>query len=206
MLLYKTFSSGLLSSNTHIVYDRESREALLADCGNDLTAPRLFILENDLKLKYILLTHGHYDHAHFIEDYIAEFPEAVYVAHADEAVLLTDSYANVSVYFGTPRKYPLPTRSVREGDRLRLGDCELAVISTPGHTPGSMCLYSCEDRLMLTGDTLFKGGRGRTDLTFGDEEAMQHSLRRLLSMDSDITFLSGHGDASVIGDERGRIF
>ena len=206
MLLYKTFPSGLLGSNTHIVYDPESREAMVVDCGNDPTAPRLFLLENELKLKYILLTHGHYDHADFIEDYLASFPEATYAAHADEAVLLTDAYANVSIYFGTPKKYPLPTLALREGDTISLGKCELRVLSTPGHTPGSLCLYSKADKLMLTGDTLFKGGRGRTDLTFGDEEAIQHSLSRLLSMDEDITFLSGHGEASLIGNERGRIF
>ena len=206
MLLYKSFGQGLLGSNTHVVYDEKSREALIADCGNDPVLVKAFILENNITPKYIVLTHGHYDHADFIFNYIKEFPEARYVAAKAEEALLTDSYANVSVYFGAPKKYPTPTLPVGEGDVLTLGECEMRVLSTPGHTEGSICLYSRPDKLMITGDTLFRGGRGRTDLTFGDEEAMRHSLKRLLSMDGDITFLSGHGEKSVIADEVGRIF
>ena len=206
MLLYKTFSQGLLGSNTHLIYDEKSREGLLADCGNAPALPKKFLEENGITLKYIVLTHGHYDHADFIFDYLTEFPVAVYAAHKDEAPLLTDSYANVSVYFGAPKKYPTPSLALSEGDILTLGECKIRILSTPGHTPGSICLYSPADALMLTGDTLFRGGRGRTDLTFGDEEAMRHSLKRLLSMDGDITFLSGHGEKSRIADEIGRIF
>lgn len=206
MLLYKTFAWGLLGSNTHVVYDEKSREALLVDCGNPVTAPKFFILENLLKLKYIVLSHGHYDHAEYTEDYMRAFPEAKTVAHKDEAPLLSDSYANVSIYFGTPKKYPLPMLEVTEGDVLTLGETSFKVLSTPGHTMGSICLYCKEEKLMLTGDTLFAGGRGRTDLSFGDELLMQKSLRRLLSMDADVTFLSGHGGASVIGNETARVF
>ena len=94
-----------------------------------------------------------------------------------------------------------PNRTVKGGDVLTLGATAYDVISTPGHTPGSICLYSAAERVVFTGDTLFACGYGRTDFKYGSDVEMIASLRRLSKLPADVTVLSGHGGATTIGDE-----
>ena len=204
--MYKAFSRGLLGSNTYLVYDEGSREAMIVDLGNPPFEVQAAVRELGLNVKYLVLTHAHYDHADYIDKYKTEFPEARVVAHESEIAVMTDSEANVSLYFGAPKSYGYPDKAVKEGDVLTLGSLEYRVLHTPGHTPGSICLYSCSEGLMLTGDTLFEAGRGRCDLKYGSELDMARSLKRLFAMDASIVFLSGHGGASTIGREAGRVF
>ncbi len=198
--MYKTFTVGLLGSNTYLVYDEESREAMIVDCGNAPRDPLGVARELSLKIKYIVLTHAHYDHAEFVDEYARLLPDAEVIVHEREVAVMTDPVANVSQFFGTPRSYGYPTRTVKEGDALALGAAEYRVLSTPGHTPGSICLYSRGERLMLTGDTLFRYGYGRTDFKYGSDLDMMASLRRLAAMDGDITILPGHGESALICD------
>ena len=165
-----------------------------------------FVKENGLSVKYIVLTHSHFDHAHYVGEYRELLPEAKLCIHKDEAPLMNDPEANVSYLFSSSERYGYADKELSEGEVLSVGSMNFRVLSTPGHTPGSICLYCKEERLMLTGDTLFECGRGRCDFKFGSEEDMARSLRRLLSMDGDITFLSGHGGPSLIEMERGRVF
>lgn len=204
--MYKIFSRGLLGSNTYLVYDEDSREAMVVDLGNPPTEILASALELNLNVKYLVLTHAHYDHADYIDKYKSAFPEALTVAHESETVVMTDAEANVSLYFGTPKSYGYPDKAVKEGDILALGTLEFRVLHTPGHTPGSICLYAAKRGLMLTGDTLFEAGRGRCDLKYGSEHDMSLSLKRLFKMDGRTVFLSGHGGVSTIGREVGRVF
>lgn len=206
ILMYKVFSSGLLGSNSYIVWDEASREAMIVDLGNPPSQILKFARENSLTVKYLVLTHAHFDHAHFTDEFREKFPEARLLLHKEEIKVMVDPEANVSGYFGTDESYGYPDTELSEGDEIRLGETVFRVLHTPGHTPGSICLYSKADALMLTGDTLFMGGRGRCDFKYGSEEDMEKSLRRLLSMDGDTVFLSGHGYSSKIADERGRVF
>lgn len=204
--MYKMFSRGLLGSNTYLVYDEVSREGMIVDLGNPTDEIIRTVSELGITVKYLVLTHAHYDHADYIDKYKATFPEARVVAHEREVSVMTDSEANVSLYFGAPKSYGYPDLTVKDADVLCLGALEFRVIHTPGHTPGSICLYCRERGVMLTGDTLFEGGRGRCDFKYGSELDMSASLNRLFKMDKDIVFLSGHGGASTIGRERGRVF
>ena len=199
--MYKTFTRGLLGSNTYLVYDEESLEGAIVDCGNPPREPLGVAKELGVKIKYVILTHGHYDHAEFVEEYARLLPEARVVAHEAENAVLSDSIANVSQFFGTPRKYMYPDLAVKGGDKLRLGATEYEVISTPGHTPGSICLYSVDDGVAFTGDTLFCRGYGRTDFKYGSDLEMIASLRRLSKLLPDVKVLSGHGGPTTIGDE-----
>lgn len=203
--MYKCFSSGLLGSNTYVVWG-EGAECMIVDAGNPIGPIAKFVAENGFSVSYIILTHAHYDHADFIDEYKAAFPSAKVVAHESEVRVMNDVEANVSMYFGAPRSYGYPDKTVKEGDVLSVGGDKYCVLHTPGHTPGSICLYCADKLLMLTGDTLFQCGRGRCDFKYGSEADMAASLRRLFGMSPDITFLSGHGMPSTIGRERGRVF
>lgn len=204
MLEYKTFGGGFLGSNTYLVWETESRSGMVIDCGNSAAELYRFADEKGLRVKYLVLTHGHYDHVSKLEEYRACFPEAKLVTHEKEAAVLADPEANVSTLFRDPNTYPTAELSVTEGDLLSLGELDFEVLSTPGHTPGSICLYSKEERLMFTGDTLFAQGWGRTDFKYGDDSQMHKSLTRLLSMDGEITFLAGHGLPSTVSARRER--
>ena len=204
--MYKCFSRGLLDSNVYVVWDEESREAMIVDAGCRVSEISEFVSKKRLSVKYIVLTHAHYDHAHFAGEYKRCFEGAELCAHAKEIPVFSDYEANVSIYFGTPTSYDLPDKKLAEGSALKLGETEFKVLSTPGHTPGSICLFCESEKLMLTGDTLFMYGRGRTDFKYGSEDDISASLARLLAMDGDILFLSGHGAPSYIKNERGRMW
>ena len=185
------------------LYIEANGKRILFDMGqSDLFARNAERLGIDLsEVDVAVISHGHYDHAEFVEEYARLLPGAEVIAHEAENAVLSDSLANVSQFFGTPRRYMSPNRTVKGGDKLTLGATEYEVISTPGHTPGSICVYSHKERLIFTGDTLFCRGYGRTDFKYGSDVELIASLRRLSRLDGDITVLSGHGMATTIGEE-----
>ena len=199
--MIKAFKSGLLGSNTYLYYN--NGEGMIIDCGNPPEPIAKYAIDEGIWVKYVVLTHAHYDHADYIDKYKTAFPEARTVCHEDEICVMKDPEANVSIYFGTPRIYTAPDMTVKEGGKILVGDAEFTVFSTPGHTPGSICLLCESEGIMFTGDTLFHYGRGRCDFKYGNEYDMKRSLERLLSLDGEITFYSGHGEAAKIKDERG---
>ncbi len=208
--MIKTFSCGLLDTNTYVVWDEKSLECMIIDCGVEPGMVSDFVSDNGLTVKYVVLTHGHFDHAHYVEEYEKAFAEAQIVCHENERVILFDPDANLSTHLGSRRAYSCNYTYLKEGDFLTLGEksggewMNFQVLSTPGHTPGCICLYDEKHKIMFTGDTLFKRSYGRTDFKYGDAEQMYSSLRRLYHMDKDITFYPGHYAPSTIGEETNR--
>ncbi len=200
--MIKTFENGLLGSNTHLYYDEKSGEGMIIDCGNNPAEVNLFCMQKGIKVKYIVLTHGHYDHAHYVSEYKSTFRAAKILSHNDEIAVLSNPSANVSEFFGKGEAYPMPDETVDDGDTLKIGESVFKVLHTPGHTPGGICLCCEKERIVFTGDTLFFGGIGRTDFLYGDDKAMLFSLRRLFKMDGDTDFYSGHGMSGKIKHER----
>lgn len=205
--MIKIFSCGLLDTNTYVVFESTSKEGMIIDCGVDPSIVLSFVTENELSIKYIVLTHGHFDHAEYAEEYEKVFENAKMVCHVDEKQVLYDTEANLSSWGRFPHCYDCIYTYVKEGDILTLGEksantcMNFKVLHTPGHAPGSMCLYDEKSKIMFTGDTLFKRSYGRTDFKYGNTADMYSSLRRLFSMDRDITFYPGHYGSSTIGDE-----
>ncbi len=204
--MIKLLHGGLLDANTYIVYNTESKDAMIVDFSCDPAIAVDFVKQNGLQIRYLVLTHGHYDHAEKLSAYQECFPDAITAAHEAEKCILTDPDANVSTLFSNPTVFPVPDLPLHEGDVLTLGEGASAlsfrVLSTPGHTPGCISLFCEQTRQMLTGDTLFaNGGFGRYDFKYGDIRLLSDSLHRLLSMDDDIRIYPGHGPASTIGDE-----
>lgn len=197
--MIKKFDNGLLSSNVYLVYSKN--QGMIVDCGALVDPVSKFAKENNIEVKYIVLTHGHYDHVGYLPDYIKSFPCAKVMCHSDEVKVLVDSEANVSELIGTPCVYNYDYTMVCEGDKIEIGDLSFTVLHTPGHTPGGICLLCEEEKILFTGDTLFKNGYGRCDFKYGDFSLLRLSLYRLLELDKGISFYAGHGEKSTIGYE-----
>jgi len=184
----KTFPIGSLQTNCYMAWAEGSDSCILIDPGYE---PELLLEQVRLQrktLEAILLTHGHFDHVGGVKPIAAETGCKVYICA--EEVKQPLRYSDGLHY----------THTVAEGDILHLAGLELKVLHTPGHTPGCVC-YLCGDTL-FSGDTLFAGTCGRTDLPGGDFKAIQSSLRRLAALEGDLKVLPGHGMASSLDLER----
>ena len=185
-------------ANTYIIYEENSKETAMVDPGG---MPDTLLAEAcGMNLKYIILTHAHFDHIGALEK-VAEKTGAEVVIHELEAHALTDPRYNLSTLAGVPENQRSADITVKEGDLIKLGETELKFIHTPGHTPGCMCIF-VGDNDLITGDTLFYGSIGRTDFEGGSFAQMQKSLERLASLDDKITIYPGHGEESTIGFEK----
>lgn len=189
--MIRSFAYGMLSSNICIVSD--GGEALIADAGGYNEVMLRYIEKNNLKVKYIVLTHGHYDHICEVEKYLSLFPEATLMYHPREHAVLTDPEANLSPWLGREhRSYDLPHKCINEGDIIRVGSLELKVLHTPGHTPGGICLLCEGEKFLISGDTIFDNGYGRTDFKYGSETELHRSLERLYPLCREYDLYAGH--------------
>jgi hydroxyacylglutathione hydrolase len=187
-------------SNCYLLIDNNSREALVLDPGCD--AKRIYntIQKTNAKLKYIVNTHGHWDHIGANMD-LQEMIEVPILIHELDAPFLQDSQLNLAKFFLADGNGSSAQRLLESGDTIELGSLKIEVIHTPGHTPGGICLL-CED-LLFTGDTLFKLSIGRSDLGQGNHQTLLASIAdKLALLDDELIVLPGHGPASVLGYEK----
>ena len=198
MITIKTFL-GLLESNTYVVFD-ESKNGMIIDAGASVSDVLKYVLENKISIKYLVLTHGHADHAEFIGDYISAFVNAIPICHENELMVLKNPEANVSklVFYGRESIYDYDFKQVKDGDTIDVGNMSFLVLNTPGHTPGSICLLCEKEEIMFTGDVLFANSYGRTDFLYGSMTDMMDSLRRLYRLSSNLTIYPGHYESTRI--------
>ncbi len=155
------------------------------------------ISQRGATLRMILLTHGHFDHLFSLDDLRKKSGAPVYL-HASDADLPGDARKNAfRLFFGRERTWMPPDQLLADGETLLLGDEQLQVLHTPGHTEGSVC-FLCGDTL-FSGDTLFCDNVGRCDLPGGDEEALYRSLSSLSALPHGLVLCPGHGPASTLG-------
>lgn len=196
----KTFALGPLSSNCYLIYD-ETLEVSIVDPGGEGDYLSEIILRENLTLKSILLTHGHYDHVLGILPLKLNFNPDIYL-HFNDTFLYKKAPQSYSHWEGlSPDPLPSPDVFFEEGEGIRVGISELTVIETPGHTPGSVCLYNRSDDFLFAGDTLFKGGVGRTDLSYSNESDLRHSLEKIARLPGETKIYPGHGETSTIARE-----
>ena len=191
---------GPAGTNVHILADPRTREAIAIDTAT----PSLAWIADELAardwtLRFIVSTHGHWDH---IGDNaaVAEHTGAEIAVHALDRERLTDPQPQWAPFEIVPS---VPAVELAEGGLIRFGDLRLRVLHTPGHTEGSVCLLAEDDGLLYSGDTLFAGGWGRVDLPGGDPAAMAASIARLSELEDHVGVFPGHGAATTIGRERG---
>jgi len=196
---------GPLQANCYVVWDRAGGSAAIIDPGGD--PEEIISVVDDEKLKPVVLinTHGHIDHI-AANRAIKERYDIPLLIHREDSASLTDPGLNLSAMGFGQLDSPPSDRELQDGDEISVGEIMLKVISTPGHTPGGICLLisrSDQPDVIITGDTLFAGGVGRTDFPGGSWNLLMESIRnRLLSFPDETIILPGHGPHSTIGEER----
>ena len=187
------FSGSGFGSNTYVL--TSGNDSAVVDPSADLNE----ILSSTSKstIKYILLTHGHFDHIMSL-DALAKATGATVLIHRCDLFMPSDTSQNASDYFGLNISSSSDISPVNDGDKILLGDEIISVIHTPGHTPGSVC-YDC-GKFLLCGDTLFTRGYGRYDLPGGNPQVLFSSLQKLAQISSDPTIHPGHGASCALSD------
>lgn len=196
---------GPLFTNCYIMVCERSREAAIIDPGFDRLDEEVVLeklLELRLAVKYIINTHGHMDHISGNLK-IKRRTGAEIAIHCYDADMLTDPKKNLSMMLGLNVVSPPPDIILQDGDEIRVGYLRIKVIHTPGHTSGSISLYIEEEKAIFTGDTLFAGSIGRTDLPGASYEEIISSIKgKLLRLPDETKVYPGHGPETTIGAER----
>jgi hydroxyacylglutathione hydrolase len=193
------FVVGQLQNNCYIVYDEKNLVGMVVDPGDEPDRILEAVKEKGLDIICIVCTHGHFDHIGAVGE-VKEGTGGKIVLHRDDLDLYLMAGRQAALWgfgFDPP---PKPDMLVSESDELSVGDMKFAVLSTPGHSPGGMCLYG--EGLLLSGDTVFAGSVGRTDLFGGNADDLKKSFRRIISLPPETVILPGHGDFSTVGQEK----
>jgi len=183
-------------TNTYLVYD-ETKEAILVDPADEKDKIISKIEELGLNIKYIVLTHGHFDHTNALYD-LKEYTHAKVLIHKDDFDMLFGKVYDASAMFNATPKYISEevVEKINDGYKISIGNMEFEIIHTPGHTAGSIVIYVKDENILITGDTIFAKAFGRCDLETSSIDSMVKSLRKVFDRfeDKDITIYSGHGE------------
>lgn len=194
---------GQLQTNCYLLFDEKNNKALIIDPGDDadyiiskLSALRLLPIA-------ILATHGHFDHILAVTELKLAYNIPFYLHQADEFLLARMQQS--ALHFTAQKTDPPPKVDVYLKERVKLdaGNWKLETIYTPGHTPGSICFYSSADNILIAGDTIFANGLvGRTDFSYGNQKDLKKSIQKILKLPPNTTIYPGHGESSIIKEER----
>jgi len=197
----ETMVVGPYEVNCYIASAAGGAEAVVIDPGAEADAIAQHLCVARLTPVAYLLTHGHADHIGGLEKMLAAFAAPVYV-HAEEQRWAFLPRNALPPFYFPPRTPPKDQVTVSDGDELHLAGLTFRVIATPGHTPGGVCYFAAQDQVVFTGDTLFQGTVGRTDLPGGDGRVLAQSLKKLAVLPPATRVYPGHGAASTIADEQ----
>lgn len=207
MLKIKQFVFNMFGVNTYLITDKDTGDTAVIDPGMiDAAEKREFddyVSANNLKITQIINTHLHLDHC-FGDNYVRDKYGVKVAANINDQPLGDDIPAQMARFGGRIKADPVKIDvALKDGDIIKIGDSELRVITTPGHSPGGISLYSAEGGFLISGDTLFRFGVGRTDLPGGDHNTLIKSIReKLMTLPDATKVLPGHDRFSTIADER----
>jgi|YNPMSStandDraft_1061717.scaffolds.fasta_scaffold00262_10 glyoxylase-like metal-dependent hydrolase (beta-lactamase superfamily II) len=206
MLNIETFTFNPLFVNCYLIHD--GKQAIIVDPScyyeNEQQQLKNFIVKHNLEIKHIIVTHFHFDHL-MGAAYVTSTWNLPLSAHKDYVHLDGNfDISTQSLFFGFKVKNPpIPKILFNDGDSIFIGSYEIKVIHVPGHSLCSIALYNEESKMLITGDTLFEGGVGRTDLTGGNWQQLLESIRnKILILPDDTVIYPGHGETSTIKNEK----
>ncbi|MFZ2301629.1 MAG: MBL fold metallo-hydrolase [Gallionella sp.] len=189
--------------NCTLLWCEKTRHGAVVDPGGDVSRILAAITEEGVTVDKLLVTHGHIDHAGAAAELAEKLDAQIEGPHAEDAFLL-DELPGQSQRYGFPLAASfIPGRWLKDGDSVQIGEESLAVLHTPGHTPGHVVFFQRDANLALVGDVLFRGSIGRTDFPRGDPNTLIASIReKLFPLGDDVAFIPGHGPMSTFGEER----
>jgi glyoxylase-like metal-dependent hydrolase (beta-lactamase superfamily II) len=205
MLKLKSFTVNPFQQNTYLIWDSKGIAAII-DPGNSTNLEnqmvKRFISENNLHLQRLLLTHAHIDHVmgnKFIHDEYALLPEL----HPDDNFFIDAMMQTASMYGLNCEQSPAASKTLGHEQVIELGELSIKCLHTPGHSPGSISFYFEKEKVLISGDVLFNGSIGRTDLPMGNYDTLIESIKtQLIPLGDDVKVYSGHGPSTTIGFER----
>lgn len=196
-MIIERFIAGPLSTNSYVLIS--GNEAVIIDSGGDMSEVIDFIKMKNAKPRFFIATHGHFDHVLGVSQLKTVFPSISFLLNERDLELVRNSRQTAARFGISISEIVLPDSYVREGDKIEFGEDELKILETPGHTMGSICILVKNS--LFTGDTLFSGTVGRTDLG-GSAEFLKRSLDRLKSLSDDLIVYPGHGEFTYLGYEK----
>ncbi|MGI6680404.1 MAG: MBL fold metallo-hydrolase [Bdellovibrionota bacterium] len=206
MINIKNIDVTCISQHARILWDESTKEAVIVDPGGSDNRVISFLKENGLKLKSIVLTHSHFDHCGGVCFLKEHFKSVPLYGHKLEKKLrenVQEMMKAVGVLDETCKNAPEPDIYFEDNQEIYLGEEKFIVLFTPGHSPGSVSLYNKNNKILLSGDTLFAGSIGRTDFIGGDFKTIIKSIKeRLFTLPEDTVVYPGHGENTTIGYEK----
>ena len=199
-MIVKQFVEGFIANNNYLLIDEESKEAALIDCTDYISELGAVLKEYDAKLKYILLTHGHFDHIMGVPKIKQEFGAKVYL-HKDDKELVDNSDEFMISVGMQPFEHPEIDKYIDENEEIYLGKNKIQVIHLPGHTQGGVGYLV--DGILFAGDSIFLESVGRTDLPGGNHKQLIESIKnKIFSLDGDTILYVGHGTNTTVEHEK----
>lgn len=197
-MIIKTFIKPPIENNNYLLIDEQTKEAALIDCSSFDDEIISELKKQNAKLKYVLLTHGHFDHISGLND-LPEGIEVLMHQNDDNWVKEVNTYLPM---IGMPSmEVPVINKYIKDGDVLKIGELEIKVIHTPGHTQGGVCFYV--DDVLFSGDTIFRESVGRCDLPGGNFDQIVESIeQKIFTLPEETIIYSGHGRSSTVGWEK----
>ena len=196
----KVLPVGQYEANCVILWSNPSKVWVI-DPGSESDRIRTFLKSTGLRVGVVILTHGHFDHITAVNRVLAENPYTKGYMHSADDEFAFSPRNQMPPYPTTGRPVKLDVTK-NNGDLISCGKLTARIIHTPGHTPGSWCLYFEQNKLLISGDTLFKGSIGRTDFPGGNMEEMEKSLQLLQQLPDETLVIPGHGPYTTIGHEK----
>ncbi len=202
----KIFPVNPFEENSYVYYDSSSHEGIIIDPGmyskDEKNIAEKYIQSRQIKVKYIILTHGHIDHIMGCK-WAKDKYNVPLLMHKADLPLIHNSGEQSKLYNISFPAPPEPDTFVDEGDNITCGKCSINIIHTPGHSPGGICLVDEVSSTIFVGDTIFKNSIGRTDFWGGDMEILLNSIRKkIFKYNDDYVLFPGHYDSTTIGEEK----